>query len=98
MRHGLHCCRLASALTRCHALQEGLAAAPGAQVVLLGAGLDSRAWRCAPPQNTPLAAGVFELDRADVLVRNVSTHAPRNGGSSHRRGRASAAPHACHCS
>ena len=51
------------------ARQVALGAAPGAQVVLLGAGLDSRAWRCTPPAGAPLAAAVFEVDRADVLVR-----------------------------
>ena len=49
-------------------VQVALGAAPGAQVVLLGAGLDSRAWRCTPPAGAPLSAAVFEVDRADVLV------------------------------
>ena len=38
-------------------------------MVLLGAGLDSRAWRCTPPAGAALATAVFEVDRADVLVR-----------------------------
>jgi methyltransferase (TIGR00027 family) len=58
--------------------QEALAAAPGAQVVLLGAGLDSRAWRCAPPT---LAAAVYEVDRADVLAAKAAVFAAMRGGT-----------------
>jgi len=62
------------------ALQAALEAAPGAQVVLLGAGLDSRAWRCSPPPGAPLAAHVFELDRSDVLAAKAELLQSAPGG------------------
>ena len=37
------------------------------QVVLLGAGLDTRAWRLAPPASAPKARAVFEVDVREVL-------------------------------
>ena len=37
------------------------------QVVLLGAGLDTRAWRLAPPASAPRARAVFEVDVREVL-------------------------------
>ena len=37
------------------------------QVVLLGAGLDTRAWRLTPPASAPRARAVFEVDVREVL-------------------------------
>ena len=45
-----------------HALGDGTE-----QVVLLGAGLDTRAWRLAPPKGSEKAAAVFEVDVPEVL-------------------------------
>lgn len=42
-----------------------------AQVVLLGAGLDTRAWRLSPPEGKPKARAVFELDVPEVLDRKA---------------------------
>ena len=49
------------------ALLAGLAALPGAQVVSLGTGLDSRAWRMRPAADSPRASAWFEVDQPDVL-------------------------------
>ena len=49
------------------ALLAALGRTPGAQVVLLGAGLDSRAWRLSPPDGGPKCSRLVEVDRADVL-------------------------------
>ena len=62
------------------ALQAALRLAPGAQVVLLGAGLDARAWRLAPPDGTPLCSLVLEVDRADVLAAKAAALASFPGG------------------
>jgi methyltransferase (TIGR00027 family) len=54
------------------ALANALRAAPGAQVVLLGAGLDARAWRLSPPDGTPRCSLLLEVDRADVLCAKAA--------------------------
>jgi methyltransferase (TIGR00027 family) len=58
------------------AVAAALAARPGSQVVLLGAGLDSRAWRLPCLEGVP----VFSLDHpasaADALRRQASLPAP----------------------
>ena len=52
-----------SIVVRTRWIDEVLAAADAPQVVVLGAGLDSRAWRLRWPDGTT----VWELDRAEVL-------------------------------
>lgn len=53
------------------AVLAALARLSTAQVVLLGAGLDTRAWRLSPPEGTPKARAVFELDVPEVLNRKT---------------------------
>jgi len=62
------------------ALVAAIARAPGAQVVLLGAGLDARAWRMRPPPGAPLCARVLEIDRGDVLAAKERSLAALPGG------------------
>jgi len=62
------------------ALAAALRLAPGAQVVLLGAGLDARAWRLSPPEGTPLSSLLLEVDRADVLAAKAAGLASFPGG------------------
>jgi hypothetical protein len=50
------------------------------QVVLLGAGLDTRAWRLAPPKGVRRARAVFELDVPEVLERKRCGMAAANLG------------------
>ncbi len=63
------------------ATQAALRAAPGAQVVLLGAGMDARAWRLSPPAGVPLCARVIEVDRDDVLRAKAALLASLPGGT-----------------
>jgi methyltransferase (TIGR00027 family) len=51
------------------AVKDALAATDNTpwQVVLLGAGLDTRAWRLAPPSAATKASAVFEVDVPEVL-------------------------------
>ena len=57
------------------AVLAALARLSAAQVVLLGAGLDTRAWRLSPPKGTPKARAVFELDVPEVLDRKTRVFA-----------------------
>lgn len=61
-------------------LLSALRLSPGAQVVLLGAGLDARAWRLQPPTGCPLCPLLVEIDRRDVAQAKAAALASFPGG------------------
>jgi len=61
------------------ALLAALAASPGAQVVLLGAGFDARAWRLKPPTGV-LSKLIVEVDTAAVSDEKATALAALPGG------------------
>ena len=62
------------------AILDALRRTPGAQVVLLGAGLDARAWRLSPPGGLDKCATLIEVDRQDVLGAKGALLAALPGG------------------